>query len=64
MTTKKYMLAGLEGGRGIILEDTDLWGLVCALEDSLSGGYFKGEWEWARAMVDKLQALRGGQNGG
>jgi len=68
MTTKQYMITVLGGGRGYTLEDTDLWGLLCALEHGLLDGYFENEGisfnrDWAKAMVNRLQILRGLEDG-
>jgi len=55
----KYILTQLGGGQGYTLEDTDLWGLDCALEHGLQDGYFKDNEEWARNMSNRIKKLRG-----
>lgn len=55
---KQFVLTILSGGPGYTLEDTDLWGLECALEHGLQDGYFKDNEEWARGMQEKIRNLR------
>lgn len=54
----KFILTMLGGGQGYTLEDTDLWGLECALEHGLQDGYFADNREWAEAMLKKIRKLR------
>jgi len=46
------------GGQGYTLEDTDLWGLECALEHGLQDGYLEDNREWAESMLEKIKKLR------
>jgi hypothetical protein len=60
MADKQYIVIPLsQGVRGVTLEDTDLWGLVNALNHGIDDGYFKDNEEWAKVTVNRLQALRG-----
>lgn len=48
----------LRGGPGYTLEDSDLWGLECAIEHALQDGYLADNREWALAFLEKLRSLR------
>jgi len=58
MATGKVIICPLGGGRGYTLEDTDLWGLECALIHAQLDGYLEDNPEWATGMLEKLQSLR------
>ena len=55
----KFVLTRMGGGPGYTLEDTDLWGLLCALNHCLQNGYGKENEEWYRSMISKIEILRG-----
>ena len=59
---KKFLLHQLGGGPGYTLEDTDLWGLLCALIHGQEDGYFEDNKEWAEGMLDKIRTLRGDED--
>ena len=41
-----------------MLQDTDLWGLECALEHGLQDGYLVENQEWAKGMLERIRTLR------
>ncbi len=43
----------------IPFNDTDLWGLECAMSHGLADGYFLENKEWALAMLARLHEMRG-----
>lgn len=58
MPNRKYLLHVLGGGKGYTLEDTDLWGIECAIHDALRLGAMAGNEEWAKGMLARLSELR------
>jgi len=54
----KFILTIIGGGQGYTLEDTDLWGLECALEHGLQDGDLADNREWAESMLEKIKKLR------
>lgn len=54
----KFILTCLGGGQGYTLDDTDLWGLLTALEHGLTDGYLAPNEDWARGMLEKIRTLR------
>lgn len=54
-----YIISAAPPGRLYELTDKDLWGLVSALEHGIRDGYLWENVDWAMAMVDRLQTLRG-----
>lgn len=56
--TNKVIMTVIGGGPGYTLEDTDLWGLQCALEHGIGDSYFKDNLEWANSMLERIQKLR------
>jgi len=43
---------------GLVLSDTDAWGLRDAMYHSIEGGYFKENKEWAEGMVERINQYR------
>jgi len=41
------------------LSDRDLWGLWCAVQHGIDSGYFVENREWAEAMAELIQKVRG-----
>jgi hypothetical protein len=62
LSGKQYVLTVLGGGKGFTLADTDLWGLLTALNHGLDDGYFKDNLQWAEGMIERLNTLRGGSD--
>ncbi|KKK91657.1 hypothetical protein LCGC14_2710740 [marine sediment metagenome] len=58
VSTRKVIITTLGGGQGYTLEDTDLWGLECAIQHALADGYLAENREWAKGMLDRLGKLR------
>lgn len=44
--------------RVLLLRDTDLWGIVNALQHSLQDGYAKDNVEWTENMIAAIDGMR------
>ena len=55
---REYWLLPHDEKAGMNLTDTDIWGLVCALEHGIRDGYMGQNQEWAKAMSKRLSAMR------
>jgi hypothetical protein len=53
-----FILATEGKSDGTILQDTDLWGLQCALIHGINDGYFKENKDWAERMVELIDSYR------
>ncbi len=47
-------------GEIFYLNDTDLWGLECALQHGVQDGYFKENPAWAERMLQLIGKIRNG----
>jgi len=53
-----YALLVIGGGQGCTLQDTDLWGLECALQHGLQDGDLEENRKWGEDMLQRLRKLR------